>query len=143
MIKIKDFKSCDSYINMTNDLDLNQKVILSTDTRSLKENNIFLAITGEKFNALSFLKQVEASGCKIVIYSKSVENDKLVSKFINKLTFVETIDSIKFYQQITNILSLRFQNNGGKLIVPIQSSIVMELTSINSEFLFVISRHTS
>jgi UDP-N-acetylmuramoyl-tripeptide--D-alanyl-D-alanine ligase len=116
MIKVKDFVSCESYINMTNELDLNKKVILSTDTRTLKKDEIFLAITGEKFNALSFLKEIEGSGCKIVIYSKTAANDSLVSKFKDKITFVATTDSVIFLQQITNILSLRFQNNGGKLI---------------------------
>jgi len=116
MINIEDFKSCLSFINMTGDLDPKQKVELSTDTRTLKNNEVFLAITGEKFNALSFLDKVEVSGCKIVIYSKTPGNDKLINEYKNKITFIETANSVSFYQEITNILSTRFQKNGGKLI---------------------------
>ena len=109
MINIEDFKSCLSLINMTGELDPKQKVELSTDTRTLKSNEVFLAITGERFNALSFLDKIEASGCKIVIYSKTPENDKLISEYKNKITFIETANSVSFYQEITNILSTRFQ----------------------------------
>jgi UDP-N-acetylmuramoyl-tripeptide--D-alanyl-D-alanine ligase len=116
MILVEDFRNCLSFIGMTKDLDLTKRVELSTDTRTLKKDEIFLAITGDNFNALSFLDKVEKSGCKVVIYTKNLENDKLISKYKDRLTFIETVDTIKFYQEITNILSVKFQKNGGKLI---------------------------
>lgn len=116
MIKVEDFKNCSSYISMNSNIDLGLDVSLSTDSRSLKSDDVFLAITGERFNALSFLDKVVESGCKIVIYTKNTSNDEIVEKYKNKLKFVSTNNSIKFYQELTSILAVRFQKNGGKLI---------------------------
>jgi len=66
MIKTADFKICHSFIDSSVLLD-ETSVDISTDSRQLDKNQFFLAITGEKFNALNFLDKVKESGCKNII----------------------------------------------------------------------------
>lgn len=116
MLKTKDFKNCSSYISASKNFDEFADVLISTDTRLLREGEFFLAISGERFNALTFLKQVKEKGCKYIIYTKNEKNDELIKPFLDDFVFFETKSSIKFLQEITSILSLKFQKKGGKLI---------------------------
>ena len=116
MIKVKDFKLCSSFIKMSVDLDSHLDVEISTDTRSLQADQFFLAITGERFNAVNFLDQVVEKGCKYAIYTESEENNKIISKFQGDLTFISTNNSVTFLQEITSVLATKFQRSGGKLI---------------------------
>jgi UDP-N-acetylmuramyl pentapeptide synthase len=114
MIYISDFTNCSTFIS-SKETDA-KEVLINTDSRTLASDETFLAITGYNYNALSFLDSVVKSGCSTVIYTKTKGNDLLIKNFESKINFVATTDSIKFLQQITNILSNRFQENGGKLI---------------------------
>jgi UDP-N-acetylmuramoyl-tripeptide--D-alanyl-D-alanine ligase len=116
MLKFNDFKRCESFISFQSDVDLNKEVKISTDTRNLIPDDVFLALTGEKFNALKFLDQVIKRGCKFVIYTKNDGNDEIIKKYQDRLVFIETKNSEQFLQQITNCVAADFQNNGGKLI---------------------------
>ena len=116
MINVSDFEKCSSYLGSSRKLESELGVLISTDTRELNENNFFLAIEGEKFNALNFLDQVVKAKCKYVIYTKNSSNDEIIKGFTKEITFIETKDSVKFLQDITGVLSDKFQDNGGKLI---------------------------
>ena len=51
------------------------------DTRKYKEGHAFLAITGENYNAVKFLKEVLDKKCPLVIFSTSSENSKIINEF--------------------------------------------------------------
>ncbi len=114
MIYHRDFKKCSSFISSLESDD--KKIDINTDSRTLSADESFLAISGENHNALKFLESVKTSGCSTVIYTKNHENDKLIQKYQDSINFIATTDSVLFLQQITNLLSNRFQDNGGKLI---------------------------
>lgn len=116
MIRFKDFKRCRSFISFLKEVNEEESITLSTDTRNLKSSDTFLALTGEKFNALNFLDHVAESGCSTVIYSKNSDNDKIIEKYKESLNFVATLNSEKFLQEITHCLAKDFQDNGGSLI---------------------------
>ena len=116
MIYIKDSQHCSSFIGYHGDIVENCVLKINTDSRSLKKEETFLAISGVKHNAVKFLDQVVEAGVETVIYTKSAENDELVKTYRDKLFFIETTCSVKFLQEITRILSDRFQDNGGKLV---------------------------
>ena len=62
MILVEDFRYCLSFIGMTKDLDQTQSVELSTDTRTLKKGEFFLAITGDKFSSTVYRDGIRING---------------------------------------------------------------------------------
>jgi UDP-N-acetylmuramoyl-tripeptide--D-alanyl-D-alanine ligase len=108
--EVKDFKT------VINSDELSQHdIVVSTDTRNLGNANLFIAITGEKFNAMKFLDQVVQSNVEYVAYSTSSINDDLAKKY-PQLKFIETNDSIKFMQELANRWSRNFKEKKGEVI---------------------------
>lgn len=116
MLVLNDLNSCNSLIRISDKVDFNKELSLNLDSRTLKSNDTFLAISGENINAVRFLKQAEDASVETIIYTKNSKNDELVEPYRDKFVFIEVEDSIKTLQELTRILSDRFQRNGGKLI---------------------------
>lgn len=68
---------------------------ISTDTRNIQENSLFIALKGDNFNANSFAKEALLKGAKYVII-----DDKEYFSDINKMLLVE--DSLKTLQALAN-----------------------------------------
>ncbi|MFH1824724.1 MAG: UDP-N-acetylmuramoyl-tripeptide--D-alanyl-D-alanine ligase [Candidatus Firestonebacteria bacterium] len=67
---------------------------ISTDSRSLKRNDLFIALKGKNFDGHNFIKEVDKLGAKGIIISKEIENIKeLKSKIIIKVH--NTLQSLK------------------------------------------------
>ena len=58
--ELKFFKSVNEYKTLDD-----STFGVSTDSRNVNANDLFVAITGENFNAMNFLVDVKKSGCKI------------------------------------------------------------------------------
>ncbi len=116
MLYSEDIKKCESFVDLIGEIEPNYKLDISTDSRSINPGQTFLAITGEKFNAMNFLNSIVDKKVKLVIYTDTSENNQIVEKYKNDFVFIKTKNSILFLQEITRILSDRFQDNGGKLI---------------------------
>jgi UDP-N-acetylmuramoyl-tripeptide--D-alanyl-D-alanine ligase len=114
MIYSKDIQTCSSFVNISNEEDFS--LVLNTNSKTLSEGETFLAISGERFNAVEFIDQAVKAKAKAIIYTKTPENDEVVRNFKTDIILIETSDSVLFLQQITRVLSDRFQDKGGKLI---------------------------
>ena len=63
--------------DMTLDKSLSEKVDgISTDSRDIKEGDLYLAISGEKVDGHSFLEEVFAKGARTALVSQSIDNFK-------------------------------------------------------------------
>jgi len=63
--------------DMTLDEPLSEKVNgISTDSRDIKEGDLYLAISGEKVDGHSFLEEVFAKGARTALVSQSIDNFK-------------------------------------------------------------------
>ena len=63
--------------DMTLDEPLSEKVNgISTDSRDIKEGDLYLAISGEKVDGHSFLEEVFAKGASTALVNKSIDNFK-------------------------------------------------------------------
>ena len=63
--------------DMTLDESLSEKVDgISTDSRDIKEGDLYLAISGEKVDGHSFLEEVFAKGASTALVNKSIDNFK-------------------------------------------------------------------
>ena len=63
--------------DMTLDKSLSEKVDgISTDSRDIKEGDLYIAISGEKVDGHSFLEEVFAKGASTALVNKSIDNFK-------------------------------------------------------------------
>ena len=85
-----------------NDLDLDLSVFgIATDTRRLKEGEIFIALVGENFDGHNFVPQAIAQGAIAVIVNRRLES-LTVPQFVVK-------DTLTAYQQIARWWRDRFK----------------------------------
>ncbi len=117
MIKSELIKKVNSVVDIVGELPKNW-IHFSTDSRSFYDG-IFVAITGEKFNAVNFLEEVLKKNCKVIVYSSTAENRQRVHSFAQEyqdVTWVCVEDSIVFLQELAGLQAEEFKKNGGKII---------------------------
>lgn len=74
-----------------------------TDTRNYKAGELFVAISGENFNAFEYIETIANKGVKTVVFTKSHTNHELKKKYeqeFKTIEFVEVDDSISFLQEL-------------------------------------------
>lgn len=86
----------------------------STDTRTIKSGESFIAIEGPTFRPMKFIADLKDA--PVVIYEKNDQNDELAQKYKNKNFFIAVNDSVSFLQKVARLISEGFQEKGGKLI---------------------------
>ena len=72
-----------------------------TDTRAYKRGELFVAISGENFNAFEYIDTIANKGVETVIYTKTSENQALKKQYennFNQIDFIEVENSITFLQ---------------------------------------------
>lgn len=76
---------------------------ISTDTRKVQKNDLFVALKGENFDAFNFLEAAIEKGAKAVAFSqddnKVTKIEELKCKF-PETTFIETNDALIFLQDL-------------------------------------------
>lgn len=92
--------------------------ILSTDTRKLEKNNIFLALKGENFNGNKYVKQAFDKGASIVIIDEILFD---IDEFKDKGTIIKVNDGndallslAKFYREKLGIKVVGVTGSCGK-----------------------------
>jgi UDP-N-acetylmuramoyl-tripeptide--D-alanyl-D-alanine ligase len=84
-----------------------------TDTRTYKNEDVFIAIEGEKFKPLDFIENIPKK-C-IIVCENTKKNIEIINKN-SKRNFIVVKDSIRALGQIAGKISKKFQTSGGKLI---------------------------
>jgi UDP-N-acetylmuramoyl-tripeptide--D-alanyl-D-alanine ligase len=75
---------------------------VSTDTRSLKDNEAFLCLRGENFDGHDFIKQAIKKGCRCVIAGKDI------SEYPRPVTFIRVKDTLRALGDIARFHRRRF-----------------------------------
>src|SRR3989338_553545 len=120
MIKISDLKKIKSVISIHKGSEV---LTPATDSRTMVNENLFIAIEGEKFNPLNFLTQLaEKKSCNFVAYTKNSANDELIKSHKDRFHFIETKNSISFLQQFSRMYSENWQAQGGRYLIGISGS---------------------
>jgi UDP-N-acetylmuramoyl-tripeptide--D-alanyl-D-alanine ligase len=115
MINLKELSLLKNFIGTTDRL-MNVNLQLVTDNRLLTDNDIFIAIVGQKFNPLEHLDKVYESGCRFVIYEKNDANENLVQGHIKKLVFIQVKSIEDFIQEAGRVVAAKFKHRGGSII---------------------------
>ncbi len=89
-----------------------------TDTRTFTSGSIFIAITGDKFNAVDHLSVLKDKNCPIIIYEKNHSNELKINNLRSsfKTNFVAVKSCIKFIQELANLQVKEFKKNNGVVV---------------------------
>ncbi len=87
---------------------------ISTDTRTIKKNNIFFCLKGQNFNGNLFIEQAISLGASFVIYDEEKLNHKS-EKAIKVKNALETLQALaKFHRSKFNIPVIGLTGSNGK-----------------------------
>ena len=88
----------------------NKKLInfngLSTDTRSIKKGNLFLAIKGKRNNGNKFIKDALRKGASCAVSDSTKKNGKNVIKVKNVFSFLNSFAKLKRERSSANIIAI-------------------------------------
>ncbi len=115
MINLKTIYGFKSFIECTDNL-LNVDLFFAVDNRKIDDENVFIAIVGEKYNPLKDLEKLRDTGCRFVVYEKNDENDKLVEPFKKFLVFISVENIEQFVEEAGKAVASTFRTRGGKII---------------------------
>ena len=115
VINLKTLFGLNSFLSCSDPL-LNLDLQLCVDNRELSDENIFVAIVGEKYNPLDFLDDAFKKGCRFVVYEKSTINDEKAYKFSKKLVLIEVSSILDFIQEAGAAVANAFRTRGGKIV---------------------------
>jgi len=79
---------------------------LSTDTRSIKKGNLFLAIKGKKNNGNKFIKDAIKKGASCVISDSAKKIGKKIIKVKNTASFLSSFAKLKREKSSANIIAI-------------------------------------
>ena len=80
---------------------------ISIDTRSIKKNNLFLAIKGQKRDGNNYIKEAIRKGAGCVLTSlKKVSKNKKIIKIQNPMVFLNKFAKYKRYYSSTKIIAV-------------------------------------
>ena len=79
---------------------------LSTDTRSINKDNLFLAIRGKKNNGNNFINYALKKGASCVVSDSLKKNGKKIIKVKNSITFLNSFAKFKRKNSSANIIAI-------------------------------------
>ena len=89
----------------------NKQLRFYTDTRIYNNEEVFIAIEGENFKPLSFISDIKA---EIIVCEENDFNRNAIINTDKIIIFVES--AINSLREVANLISKKFQKNGGCLI---------------------------
>jgi len=81
---------------------------ISTDSRTVSNGELFIALEGDKFNGHTFVQDALAKGAKAVVVRKGWRAGALVYQFPERQSFIEVNDTLKALGDIAHFHRMRF-----------------------------------
>lgn len=104
MININEFSNLNSFVCATGILQ-NNVAKIAVDNRRLNDENVFIAIVGERYNPLKELSKLEKK-IKYIVHDKSVEIEE---KYLDKFIFIKVKSVVSFCQEVAARIAENFQ----------------------------------
>lgn len=124
MIYLSDIKKFSSYIS--GEPHKNTFESICTDSRVFNSSQLFIAITGEKFNAFQFSGEIIKKGGRTIVYSHGEKNQKIreeLSREFPSTCFIKVSSSITFLQELAEHHRKRLKElNPGLQIISLSGS---------------------
>lgn len=118
MVNLSDLYTGTNILKVHGSLAEETKISVSTDSRSYSNQSCFVAITGANYNAFNFIRPLYDKGCRIFVFTSSTENSETLKNYndFQGSIFLEVKSSEVFLQELGNLISLKFQSLGKKII---------------------------
>lgn len=96
---------------------------VSTDSRSIQNGDMFIALVGDKFDGFTYLEDVIAKGAIAVVFQQKIGRrfKHLVKKY-PEITFIETEDTLLFLQELAREHKRQWQLGGDKTTIALTGS---------------------
>lgn len=118
-MKIIDFKNIAGIVEVIGSFS-DKEVVLTTDSRSISNQNVFLALKGENFDGFTYLTQALEQGVETVIYTSAPgrsEQVKVLSENYPNVLFISVNNTLKYLQDSAAWWVRKWQNDfGGKVL---------------------------
>lgn len=98
---------------------------ISTDTRTINNGDLFLALVGENFDGNNYLEKAIESGAIGCIYTRSAKTDKEVQKLSTiqpNLFFIGVDNTEKYFQELAKFHHNRWREKNKTLTIGITGS---------------------
>ena len=105
-------KQCKSFIRIEG-TKLPSKLNLSIDTRNIDNHNTFVCLRGPRFDGHNFIKQAIRKNSSVIVAEKSFNIKK---HEIKNISLVIVKNTLEFIQDLANLWSKLWQDQGGILI---------------------------
>ncbi len=102
---------------------IEQDFRISTDSRSIQKNSLFIALVGEKFDGFDYAEDVISKGAIAIVYQKKDGRcSKELQKKYPEISFIETDDTLKFLQELSCSHKNIWNKNNDKIIIGLTGS---------------------
>ena len=98
---------------------------ISTDTRTMKTGDAFVALAGESYDAFNFIEEVIGKGCTVFVYNHDEVRSKkteLLARQYPDITFIGVVDTLQFLQEISQVHVQNLKRNKLKHVIGITGS---------------------
>lgn len=85
---------------------------VSTDTRAIKNGDLFIPIVGENFDGHNFIQTAFEKGAKVCLTEKDIETDGILIKVLDTKKALK--DLAKYYRSLFNIPVVAITGSAGK-----------------------------
>ena len=89
---------------------------VSTDTRTVRPGELFIALKGPNFDGSDFACQALEKGAIGIVYSKAQEGLKELKKKYSDRYFLQVEDTYHYLRHIANLHMAKWQAQGGSVI---------------------------
>ncbi|MBF0364806.1 MAG: UDP-N-acetylmuramyl-tripeptide synthetase [Oligoflexia bacterium] len=107
-------------IEMETEMEMKMKMKkrVSTDSRTYQAPEVFIALDGERFKGVDFIKDVLEKGCRFVVYAGSDDDEKIekLQQQYPDSIFVKTEDTLLYLQELAKEHAKQWLSNGKQLI---------------------------
>jgi len=118
-VKVIDLKNIPGIVEVNGSYS-DKEVVLTTDSRSITGENVFLALKGENFDGFSYLTKALEQGVEVVIYTSEQGRSEIVKSMKGnypQVLFIAVNDTLKYLQDSASYWVRKWQKNlGGKVL---------------------------
>ena len=104
--------------------DMGGEVSVSTDSRNITPDQVFIALDGPNHKGAYFVESCLQRGVKLVVVNDSEENRRNIDSLISsghKFSTIFSSNTLLYFQELARMYSLKWQENGG-IVVAISGS---------------------
>ena len=117
--KIKEATNCDVFNNPKSQV---QKSKISTDSRTIKENDVFLPLIGENFDGHNYIEDVIKKNVNFIFCQKDKKDIIEKLNITNEITIFYVENTLKTYHQLAEYYLSEIRKNNNLKVVAITGS---------------------